>query len=267
MMRRLTAVVAGAGVLLTASVAGAQAHGGFGQQSGEFIFSADRLFSLFSYTHVSQDRLNPVPAGTKFVDTSNGTSISLLGGISLPIGTNDGQVIVSPFTVPRLGFDYVVIPRVTVGGDVIVFFTLGGNTATDATPNGGSTTTNSNDVPSQLLFGVAPRAGYIFTLTDLFSIWLRGGLSYYLETTKQTIGAGNAQVTTSFNTNQFALDLEPQLVITPVPHVGFTLSPTLDIPLVGRHSTTQDRTNGSTSTDASSSILFFGITAGLLAYF
>jgi hypothetical protein len=248
-------------VLLTASVAGAQARGDFGER-GQFILSADRLFPLISYTHVSQDHLNS-PAGTKSVDSFNETGISILWGSS----TNGSQPFISPFTVPRLGFDYVVAPRWTVGGDLVIFFTVGGNTATDTTPNGGATMTTSIDNPSQFLFGVAPRGGYILPLTDLFSIWFRAGLSYYLQTEKQTMGSGATQVTTSFSTNQFALDLDPQFVITPVPHLGFTLGLTADIPLTGRHSETQDQPNSSTTFDASSSILFFGVTAGLLGYF
>jgi hypothetical protein len=78
---------------------------------------------------------------------------------------------------------------------------------------------------------------------------------------KTTVGADT--VTTS--TNQFALDLDPQFVVTPIPHLGFTLGLTADLPIAGGHST-DDGTSG-VSVSKSSSVLFFGLTAGMLGYF
>jgi hypothetical protein len=256
MIRKLMAVGASIGVLLTASLAHAQARDRLGQQ-GQFIVSADRLFSLFSYVHVAQDNLAN-NGGVKTVDTVNQSAISLLWG--------DSSVGGNPFGVPRVGFDYVLLPNVTVGGNVIVFFTVGGNRASDTTQNG-VTMSRSQDNPSVFTFGVAPRGGYILQLTDLFSIWLRGGFSYYVQTAKTTTGTGNTQVTDSFSQNQFALDIDPQFVLTPVSHVGFTAGPTLDIPLAGGHSLDHTAGGTSTSTSAWSSILYFGVTVGMLVHF
>jgi hypothetical protein len=253
-------------MLLATSSAHAQPEkGSFGQQ-GQFIISADRLFSLFSWTHIAQDQFGG--GGTKTTITVNSTAISLLAGsspvvVSNPNGTYPAAII-SPFAVPRIGVDYVIVPNVTIGGNLIVFFTLGGNTGVDTTPNGGTTTTRSGDNPGQFLFGVEPRGGYILPLTEMFSLWLRGGLSYYIETAK--LSQGGVTNTTTFN--QLALDLEPQFVATLIPHVGFTAGLTWDIPLTGGHSLDTTMQNGSsTSQSAWQGIMFVGVTVGMLAYF
>ncbi|HZU85786.1 MAG TPA: hypothetical protein VE987_22830 [Polyangiaceae bacterium] len=261
MTRMLTAVGASLGVLLAAGAAHAQPHDTFGQQ-GQFIIGADRLFSLFSYTHIAQDQFNPGPGNSKQTTTVNGTALSLLWGSS-PVIANGGVPIISPFAVPRIGVDYVIVPHVTIGGDLIVFFTLGGNTATDTTTNGGTTSSTSTDNPGQFLFGIEPRGGYILPLTDMFSLWLRGGLSYYIQSSKTTAGGS----TTTNTTNQLALDLEPQVVFTPIPHVGFTAGLTGDIPLTGGHSTDVNTNGRDTSQSAWSGILFVGVTLGMLAHF
>jgi len=259
MIRRLATVGASMGVLLTSSLSHAQARTGFGER-GEFIVSADRLMPLFSFTHVSQDQ--PLVPGTKTVTTYNEAAISLLWGSSSP-DNGSAPPQTSFFTVPRVGFDYVIAPNVTVGGDLVIFFTLAGNNGIDTTPNGGATSTASTGTPSSFIFGIAPRGGYILRLTDLFSLWLRGGVSYYVATSKTSVTGPT--VTTS--ANQFALDLDPQLVITPIPHLGVTLGLTADLPVAGGHSVDTQDNNISRSTSASSSVLFFGITTGLLAYF
>ena len=256
MMRRLAAVAASMGVLLAGASAHAQTHGNFGQQ-GQFILGADRLFSLFAYTHISQDQFNP-PPNEKVNNTYNATSMSFFSGAS-PVDTF--------YTVPRFGFDYVVVPQVTIGGELILFYTLGGSSSTSTSLNNGGTMTNSQDNPGLITFGIAPRGGYILPLSDLFSLWLRGGVSYYISSSKQTQTQGTVQVTNSTSVNQFALDLDPQFVITPVPHFALTAGLTADIPIVGGHSNETDRPGMSTSNSAWSGIMFIGVTAGLLGYF
>ncbi len=273
-MRKLTAVGVCAGLVSMAPLAHAQAHTSFGEH-GELIVSADRLFPLFSYTHMSQDAFAPGAGNSKQVDFSNQTSISLLWGssaapqLSVPGTPGTTAAIDTFFTVPRVGLDYVIVPHFTLGGDLAIYFTLGGNTGSDSTSAAsGATTTTSNGSPSVLVLGLAPRAGYILQLTDLFSIWLRGGLSYFVASAKTTTGNGNAQTTNTFTTNQLALDLDPQLVISPFSHVAFTAGLTADVPLTGGHSTdTTPAAGATTSQSASSSVFYFGLTAGLLAYF
>ena len=271
-MRMRIAIGACAGLMSWASIASAQVPAGEFGQRGQFIVSADRLVPLFSFTHFSQDQFTPGAGNSKQVAFENQTSISLLWGSavrpSVAVGT-DAAAIQTFFTVPRVGVDYVLAHHVTVGGEAAIYFTLGGSTGTDSTlANGGAVVTQSTGNPSVLVLGLAPRGGYILPLTDMFSLWLRGGFSYFVASSKTTIGAGAGAQTVATTTNQFALDLDPQLVITPFPHVGFTAGVTTDLPLTGGHSADTTPANGGTTTlSASSSVLFFGITAGMLVYF
>jgi hypothetical protein len=242
-MRSLVAALVGTGALFSASFAHAQVPQEFGER-GQFIISADRLFSLFAFSDVQSDELNqPV----KTTDTYQQSSLSLL------LGTTPG--IDHFYARPRVGFDYVLVSHLTLGGDVMVYTTLGGSTNTNP-PN------QPVDNPTIFDFGIAPRIGYIIGLSPLFSFWPRGGVSWYYESVNGPgpNGPGGNPDTSS---NQLALDLDPQFVITPVPHVGFTVGLTADIPLTGGHG----ETRAGTTVSASQSIFFLGGTVGMLAYF
>jgi hypothetical protein len=244
-------------VLVTPSLARAQAAPqGFGQQ-GQLILSADRLFTLFGYSRVSQDDVAP-PPNTQSTTTDTSSWFSFFWGSTAPAE--------SFFTVPRVGLDYTIVPRVTLGGDLVAFFTVGGSRTTDTTVNG-MTVSSSTDSPSTTIFGVAPRGGYIIPLNDILSLWLRGGFSFYTSSTKSTSNIGPLTGTTTEGVNQFALDLEPQLVINPIPHFGFTAGLTGDIPLVGHRSIDVSQGNASSSASAGSSILFIGANVGILGWF
>ncbi len=277
MKRTLTAVGASLVALTAAPAAMAQAKGEFGQQ-GQFIIGADRLLSFLGYSHYSYD----LPTGglTKNNLSFSEWSMSFFYG-SNPVASNvpafggPGNIGAGAalgaygtnlaFTVPRVGLDYVVVPNVTIGGDIILYFTLGGNTSTEQDTQGGTTTTTSDGNPGITLFGIAPRGGYILGLNDMFSLWLRGGFSYYTWTAKQTTNNGNTTVTAG--QNQPAIDLEPQIVFTPIPHVGFTAGLTMDIPFAGGWSNSVEQGGTTQSNSGGASILYFGLTMGMLAYF
>jgi len=259
MMRPLATFGLLLGTLLTASLAKADAKGAFGQQ-GEFIVSADRLVPVFSFVSVSQTLPGaPAPGLNKVVTTNSQTAFSLLLG-----GTPGAPAEATFFTFPRLGLDYVVVPRITIGGDLLFYTTLGGNSTTETDFTNGSSATVTVSAPSTLVFGVAPRGGYILPFNDLFSLWLRGGFSFYVASTKTQNGNG---VATSNNTNQFALDLDPQIVLTPLSHIGITAGLTADIPIAGGHSVTTETPNMTNTFSAGSSIFYFGAELGLLGWF
>jgi hypothetical protein len=271
MIRKLSAVAAGVGALLVSSAAHAQAApSSFGNQ-GQFIFSADRLFPVFGYSRGSLNEPGQPPAGVnKVVDSEDQTALGFFWGATPAfqgVGTA-GVAIPNVYTVPRLGFDYTIIPNVTIGGDVTVFFTLGGSGSSETYESNGNTQTTTGPEPKSTIFGIAPRAGYILHLTDLLSLWLRGGVSFYTATSK-TSNTNNGQTTTnSFNFDQLGLDLDPQLVITPIPHFGFTVGVTGDIPLTGGISeSTTVSGGGSTSVSSHASLLFVGVTGGLVGWF
>jgi hypothetical protein len=263
MMRPLATFGVLLGTLLTTSLAKAEAKGAFGQQ-GEFIVSADRLVPVFSFVSVSQTIPGvPAPGLNKVVETNSQTAFSLLLG-----GTPGAPPEATFFTFPRLGLDYVVVPRITIGGDLLFYATLGGNSTTETDFANGASRSVTVSAPSTLVFGVAPRGGYILPLSDLFSLWLRGGFSFYTASTKTQNGTGNNAMTTSNNTNQLALDLDPQIVVTPLPHIGITAGLTADIPIAGGHSVTVETPpNPSVTNSAGSSIFYFGAELGILVWF
>jgi hypothetical protein len=268
MMRTLTAVGAMMGVLLAAPLAGAQRRGGdegFGER-GQFIVSADRLFDLFAFSSISQNQFQPPPGTSKIVTTTTETSMGFLWGSSA--NADPTQTF---YTVPRVGADYTIINNVTVGGELILWFTLGGHTSTETDPNNGASNTTTQGNPGTVIFGIAPRGGYILQLNDMFSLWLRGGFSIISTSTNTSNTAGNVTTSNSSGAQQFAIDLDPQFVFTPMRHVGFTAGLTADIPIGGGHwsNTTISGNNMSLSTNLSApqSVAFFGVTVGTLVWF
>jgi hypothetical protein len=259
MLAKLVATGAALAALLTAPLALAD-EGTFGKQ-GQFIFGADRLFSLFAYSQ----NIYGEPGGNV---TISGASMSLLWGSNQVSGGTTGAFGAGNptfYTAPRLGFDYVVIPHLTVGGELFAWFTLGGNQSTPV----GNGATVSSPTPSGNEFGIAPRVGYVFDLNDVLAIWLRGGLSYYLGNVSvpgQTQGnPSNCTINASLDT--FGLDLDPQLVISPVNHFAFVAGPALDWGFTGGYSatvTTDPTCNRSTSGNYNT--LNFSITGGLVGW-
>jgi hypothetical protein len=246
MARTLTTISAALFVLLASKVAWAQKQG-FGD-TGEFILGADRLVPVLSYSQGWTGHLGNLPAGeTGETTTSSQTAFSFFWGSTYPGATF--------FTVPRIGLDYVLAPHFTIGGEMALFITAGATQSTQIDQANGGSTTIPGAPASRTLFGIAPRAGYVLRLTNLFALWLRGGFSFYTET--DTTNVGN---NVSGGLNQFSMDLEPQFVITPLPHLGLTIGPTLDVPLFGRIWLDPNES-------ASSAVLFFGITGAAIAYF
>jgi hypothetical protein len=269
-VRRLIAVAAGVGVMLASSLALAQSKSTLGDP-GEFIFSADRLLPVLGYSSQSTTQAGQLGPGiTKVSTTESSSSLGFFWGGSpgfvAALGGNNAT-LPNVFTVPRLGFDYTIIPNLTVGGDIVVFFTLGGNVSTETDNNAGGKQTTTTNEPKSTIFGIAPRAGYILHFTDLFHLWLRGGFSFYSASVKQTVQVNNNNVTTSFDAHQPAIDLDPQFVITPVPHFGFTAGLTADIPFAGGYSVNVNQPNSTTSVSAGQSLFFIGVTGGLVGWF
>jgi len=230
-------------LLAMASVARADNEGALGDK-GDIIISVDRLMPLLSYEDVkATTQGNPTVSASIAV-----TSISLVGHG----GTE------SLYNIPRLAFDYAVIPHLTIGGSVYVF-TQAGNSST-VTIAGTSTTTYNAKATE---WGIAPRVGYVIGLGHDFAFWPRAGVSFNDASHTSGIQVGTTQVNGSSAT-EFALDLEPMFVYTPFSHVGITAAPTLDIPLAG--SVSVPAGNNLTSS-ASLTELQIGLHVGLLIHF
>jgi hypothetical protein len=233
-MRSLLAALVGTGPLFSASFAHAQVPQEFGEK-GQLIFSADRLVPLVSYAQGKATNNNVNPAQTT---TYSSSQISLLWGSSSATGGLGGPPGTVPttnvYTVPRLGFDYVIVPHLTIGGNVIFFTTVGSNVNQCFGTNCQSQGAGTGDV-----FGVAPRVGYVLGLSGMLSLWIRGGMHYYHEHTSAPAAACNSSDNVS--AELAGLDFDPQFVIAPIPHFAFIVGPTFDWGFAGSVST--DRPN------------------------
>jgi hypothetical protein len=257
MIRRFVAVGTVAGLSLVASSSSAADPGAasLGQQ-GQFIFSADRLFDVFAYGNNKFHPDNSSNADT----TVQGTSLGLFGGTSAAFGGLTGTSFGTVYNIPRFGFDYTIINNLTIGGDLLLFFSLGGSTHTDPTPT-------STDLPSANVFGIFPHVGYIYGVNDLLSFWLRGGLHFW---NAQINGRCGAIGTPSTNAHAFGIDLDPSIVISPVRHFAFFAGPALDWGFLGGTSTTTfdnpPMCNMTTTTNNGLTSLNFSLSAGLLGW-
>jgi hypothetical protein len=221
--------------------------------AGQAILSADRLFGVHAWSVKSeQNAMGAAPAST---NTLSGTDIDLLWGTGSGV-TAAGSANI--YQIPRLAFDYVFGPGITVGG-ALGYLHRSGSLSTTM-----NNTTVSRDQPSANGFLVSPRGGYALELTPLLAIWLRAGISYFSLSDESTNNAGTT--TTKHNLHGFSLGLDPQLVITPVAHAGFMVGPIADIPLSGNFNTQQTGMMN-TSVDNTVKVANYGVSAGVLVYF
>src|SRR5689334_10948119 len=88
-----------AATLFGSQTASAQEAHGMAEK-GNFIISADRIVPLFSFTRVSHTQTDP---GRTENDVTTASSLSILPGTDL--------LAANVHTIPRIGFDFVVIPN------------------------------------------------------------------------------------------------------------------------------------------------------------
>lgn len=221
----------------------------------QLIVSADRLVPAFAYESRSVDE--ELPNGTRSTSTS-GASSSLLFGSSL--------ARLTPHTVPRVGIDFTIIPRLTLGGFVALGLGFGGSRTVETVTNNVRTETTF-DTGTGTVFGFGPRVGYLLPLTEVLAFWPRGGFSFYSLTTKFDDDLNNLRRRVSTTDTTFSLDVEPQLAIVPLEHFFFTVGPVINIPLAGSTSTEVVSGNTTVTTSDDLSNFHFGLTAGLGGWF
>ena len=241
MIRRISSVAVALAVSLSAAAAGAQeAPGTFGG-AGQFVIGAERMFGFTS----SNQKTSLEGGGVTTETTESFSQFSLLGLHG-----------VSAYSIPRIGFDYFVIDRLSVGGS-LMFVTTSSETEQDV---GGVSA--SADGPSNTTFVFAPRVGYAFMFNEMIGIWPRAGFTYYSSSTEVESPVGTAEN----NENGLALALEGLFVIAPINHVGFTVGPTFDIGLTGGV-TTKAAAPGSVEQEADKKVTDIGVNAGLMVWF
>jgi hypothetical protein len=212
MKHALSALVVSFGFSLPA-LASAQELG----RKGDVVFSVDRLMGITG-THTAGE-LRPAPG--EYHDDF--TSISF-GWRASPDG--------SPFDVPRLAFDYLVIDHLSIGGSL-------GYASVDAD--------QQNDYST---FLIAPRIGYAYAFGRVVGIWPRGGFTYH-----------STSVDDRFDEKGFALSLECPFTFSPATHFAFHIGPTFDIDMFG------DRDPNGIIEKSDRTYRTFGVNGGLLGWF
>lgn len=245
-------------------------------RSTRFILSAERLTSALSWnTVVKQSVTIPSPSGSSASTTideeveTSGVDVSFLGAGGGP----------NVHGMPRIGFDAMFSNGFTLGGALSYITTSGKSEISSGSAK------LSMDGPTTAMFTLAGRLGIMIEASPIVGIWLRGGFtrisvaSEYQSTTTtpgNSFGPTTTTKTTTDTVATSALTLDPQLVLTPIPHVGITLGLALDVGLGGTtessstapsSSSSSGPSVGSQSPPSDTTRSSYGITGGLVALF
>lgn len=249
-------------VSASSASAGGDANG-FGEKH-QLIVSADRLLPVIGYTHAS---VSSTDNGQEVTSSHSGANVSLLFGSSLAVPASN---LVDPHTLPRVAFDFTVIDHLTLGAALAFGVGFAGKQSQEAVAGGVKTTTKTDD-PSSWVIGFAPRVGYVVPIGNHLAFWPRGGLGVYHAALHQDRTVANADVETSVGDTHLSLDLDPQLVIVPYPHLFCTVGPIANIPLAGSRATETKTTAGgatrSVSVDNDISVFRIGLSASIGGWF
>jgi hypothetical protein len=248
--------IASLALLATESKAWAVDEIRFGEK-GQLIVSADRLFPLVSYT--TQSITSSQPELTTSV-TDSGWSMAFFVGHEPTLG--------AAHTIPRLAVDYTVSRRLTMGIAFALAFGIDGTHTEERTPVGEPQTVRENSSPGSTLLGFAPRAGYVLPINPQFAFWPRAGFGFYSmkSSREETSNLGVTSTATQTDTH-FSLDLDPEFVWTPIPHVIAYAGPLLNLPLTGSHETTFEQATDSKDRSDDLSVFHLGISVGLGIWF
>jgi hypothetical protein len=225
-------------IMLTAGAASAQEKLG---SDGQFALSVDRVFGVVFASE-----------STKQGDTAQTVSVT-----SVSLLTNPLHSLTTSYSFPRVAADYLTAGGVTLGA-ALGFSTVSGSAEVEQ-----GSLSAEEDTGSGSGFLLVPRVGYVLMFQDEIGIWPRGGVSYV------TVSAESDDGTVDTSANRLALTLEVPLVISPVPHAGFSIGPTLDLGLSGSNeaTTTNPLTNTQTTGERDVTGTELGLQAGVFLYF
>jgi hypothetical protein len=200
------------------------------------IVSAERMFGLHAYRASYEP---PEGDSTEF----SGVMASLLHGQSVMNSEDDA---VNPYAVPRVSLDGVLARTFTVGGSIGFFATAGERDTGSSRPN----------LPAVTGFALHARFGYLLVPSATSAVWLRAGPEYFGGSYDDSV----AQV--EMVTRGLALTLDPQLVITPVPHAAILVGPLINLGVWGSY----ERRVPSRSEEIDFTISNLGVTGGIALF-
>ena len=255
----LRGLIGGSIAVTTISIAqgaAAQEPPRFGDR-GQLIVTADRLVPVLGYTSQSITASDG-DITTKTTDT--GGSFAFLIGREPQLGVMH--------TIPRVAVDVSVFPRVTIGASLAIAFGIDGAHTEERTPRVGQRTVRENAIPGSTLLGFAPRFGYVVPLGRNLTFWPRAGLAFYSMKSHREVTSNLGVTSSSTETDTiFSLDLDPQLVWTPLSHVLVHAGPLATIPITGAHETSFAQAGEVKDRSDDLTVFHFGISAGLGVWF
>jgi hypothetical protein len=154
---------------------------------GDAIFSAERLFGVRGETFSGEPPAPAEPFEVKETTIGFGFAENL-----------------TPHNIPRVGFDYMIIDKLSLGGAL-------GFSTTDTSVEGAG----QFGSPKRFLF--APRVGFLHMFGRVAGIWPRAGLSYHSQS-----------VENSYSESGFSLNLECNFPIAMVEHFGVLIGLAFD---------------------------------------
>lgn len=236
---RSAALFSAAAVLAVSSSAFAlTTPAGMGTE-GSLTVSADRLFGVL----ISSVYEESTQGNVKVENTSRSTDINIINPAA------------SGYAGPRVGIDYTVIPKLTIGAAVGIGF---GSSKTTSKAGGTETT---NDGPSTTTILFAPRVGYMIDFSDQLGLWPRAGITLLRQSS--TTKGQNGDVKNTFQ--QIGATIDVPLVIAPADHFAFTAGPFVDFPLTSSQKTEAGGTT--VEPDNAPKVTNFGLAFGMLGSF
>jgi hypothetical protein len=214
--------------------------------------SADRLFGFGFGDHTISDTVTrggtTITTETRFdLATVNLFGAGFQGRDALDLGVQTGQL-------PRFGLDYELASHITIGAAAFLHW---------------STLSFGSSKNSSVGFGVAPRVGYAWQLSERWTFWPRAGVSIWYAGVSTFDERGVETLTRGYTA--LSLNVEPTLVFMLTTGFGVTAAAVLDLPLLGNASTTRRVVAGATTiettTDANAKQLFFGLQFGVTGRF
>ena len=239
-MKKRISMTVFAAVALTSGFAAAEQLG----DNGTFAIGVDRIFGYVSDSQSYESAAVAGVPGSKYETTVSEFSF---------LGRAAGILVAQ---VPRLSFDAFLGPGVSFGGSIMYeHFSTTNKVAGVEDP----------DKPSTGIWLISPRVGFAHMFTPEVGIWPRAGIMYaHTSSDSSSTNVATGVVTKNSDTvGTLYYTMDVNLVVTPVPHIGFTIGPTLDYLL----SYSSSRTPPATSPSTNQKELALGIQAGFLGWF
>jgi hypothetical protein len=176
-------------------------------------------------------------------------------GLEASIVGDLNQEAFTPLLLPRLSLD----TRWANGFSLGLVLSYAGRSAERSTDEAPDTLRASE---SALL---GPRVGWLKPLSSNVALWLRGGPTWALRASSEpTSEPGERRDAVE---QQWALSLEPQLVVMPWRHIGLSLGAAFDVGIDGENEVRYRGGPQPESTRIHETVSTYGVTAGLLALF